>query len=115
MWRSVCWLDIRRIDVLGPIMAKRLDMCAVGHVQGQGLHRAHRISAHRRRPAPIQPVIARLARDRRMSVGLKNDLARSRPADRAEQPIRAPVAPPLSQGADLLFDRDARESLQAPP
>jgi hypothetical protein len=79
-WEGERWLDIRRLDVLRPLMAKRFDMCrdrgfdAVepdlldGHLNETGfaLTAAHQLAYNR--------MIARLAHDRGLSVGLKNDL-----------------------------------------
>ncbi|WP_207934660.1 endo alpha-1,4 polygalactosaminidase [Actinomadura sp. KC06] len=80
-WPGERWLDIRRTDVLAPIMARRFDMCrdkgfdAVepdlldGYASDTGfpLTAAHQLRYNR--------LIARLAHERGMSVALKNDLA----------------------------------------
>ncbi|WP_046501764.1 endo alpha-1,4 polygalactosaminidase [Streptomyces odonnellii] len=79
-WDGERWLDIRRLDVLGPLMGKRFDMCrskgfdAVepdlldGYLNDTGFPlRAGDQLAYNR-------MIARLAHERGMSVGLKNDL-----------------------------------------
>lgn len=80
-WKGERWLDIRRTDVLRPLMEERLDMCrekgfdAVepdnmdGYLNDTGfpLKAADQLRYNR--------LIARLAHDRGMSVGLKNDLA----------------------------------------
>ncbi|WP_351236742.1 endo alpha-1,4 polygalactosaminidase [Streptomyces sp. NPDC002133] len=79
-WKGERWLDIRRTDVLEPLMAARLDMCrekgfdAVepdnmdGYLNDTGfpLSAGHQLRYNR--------LIARLAHDRGMAVGLKNDL-----------------------------------------
>jgi hypothetical protein len=79
-WAGERWLDIRRVDVLGPIMARRFDMCrdkgfdavepdlVEGYTEPTGfpLTAADQLRYNR--------FIARLAHDRGMSVGLKNDL-----------------------------------------
>ncbi|WP_327323110.1 endo alpha-1,4 polygalactosaminidase [Streptomyces sp. NBC_01210] len=79
-WDGERWLDIRRTDVLGPLMAKRMDMCrdkgfqAVepdnmdGYANRTGfpLTAADQLRYNR--------LIARLAHDRGLAVGLKNDL-----------------------------------------
>ncbi|MFF0743297.1 endo alpha-1,4 polygalactosaminidase [Streptomyces sp. NPDC004111] len=79
-WKGERWLDIRRTDVLEPLMAARLDMCrdkgfdAVepdnmdGHLNRTGfpLTAADQLRYNR--------LIARLAHRRGMAVGLKNDL-----------------------------------------
>ncbi|MFF5443528.1 endo alpha-1,4 polygalactosaminidase [Streptomyces sp. NPDC012888] len=79
-WEGERWLDIRRTDVLEPLMAERIDMCrkkgfdAVepdnmdGYLNTTGfpLTAADQLRYNR--------LIARLAHDRGLAVGLKNDL-----------------------------------------
>lgn len=79
-WPGERWLDIRRTDVLEPLMAERIDMCrekgfdAVepdnmdGHLNRTGfpLKAADQLRYNR--------LIARLAHERGLAVGLKNDL-----------------------------------------
>ncbi|MGP9021208.1 endo alpha-1,4 polygalactosaminidase [Streptomyces sp. BR1] len=79
-WKGERWLDIRRTDVLGPLMAKRFDMCrqkgfdavepdnmdGYANETGFPLTGAHQLAYNR--------LVARLAHDRGMAVGLKNDL-----------------------------------------
>lgn len=79
-WEGERWLDIRRTDLLEPLMAARLDMCrdkgfdAVepdnmdGYANDTGfpLTAAHQLRYNR--------LIARLAHERGLAVGLKNDL-----------------------------------------
>nr|WP_285495581.1 endo alpha-1,4 polygalactosaminidase [Actinomadura sp. NBRC 104425] len=79
-WEGERWLDIRRTDVLVPIMARRFDMCrdkgfdAVepdlvdGYASDTGfaLTGADQLRYNR--------IIAKLAHERGLSVGLKNDL-----------------------------------------
>jgi hypothetical protein len=79
-WPGERWLDIRRVDVLGPIMARRFDMCRAkgfdaiepdlveGYAEPTGfpLTAADQLAYNR--------FIAGLAHDRGLSVGLKNDL-----------------------------------------
>ncbi|MFJ8076578.1 endo alpha-1,4 polygalactosaminidase [Streptomyces sp. NPDC096176] len=79
-WAGERWLDIRRLDVLRPLMAARVELCrergfdAVepdlldGYVNDTGfaLTAAHQLAYNR--------MIARLAHERGLSVGLKNDL-----------------------------------------
>jgi hypothetical protein len=79
-WPGERWLDIRRVDVLGPIMADRFDMCrdkgfdavepdlVENYTEATGfpLTAADQLTYNR--------FIARLAHERGMSVGLKNDL-----------------------------------------
>ena len=79
-WEDERWLDIRRIDILRPLMAARFDMCRVkgfdavepdnvdGYVNDTGfpLTAAQQLAYNR--------MIAQLAHERGLSVGLKNDL-----------------------------------------
>jgi hypothetical protein len=79
-WPGERWLDIRRVDVLRPIMAARFDMCRskgfdavepdlvenYTETTGFPLTAAHQLTYNR--------LIAALAHERGMSVGLKNDL-----------------------------------------
>jgi hypothetical protein len=78
-WEGERWLDIRRIDVLGPIIAKRFDMCRdkgfdaiepdlmdnYANDTGFDLSAADQLRYNR--------FVARLAHDRGLGVGLKND------------------------------------------
>ncbi|MFF0016071.1 endo alpha-1,4 polygalactosaminidase [Streptomyces sp. NPDC005374] len=79
-WEGERWLDIRRTDVLEPLMAARFDMCrkkgfdaiepdnmdGYKNRTGFGLKAADQLRYNR--------LISKLAHDRGMSVGLKNDL-----------------------------------------
>ncbi|GGN84358.1 endo alpha-1,4 polygalactosaminidase [Streptomyces albiflavescens] len=79
-WKGERWLDIRRTDVLEPLMAARVDLCrekgfdAVepdnmdGYLNRTGfpLKAADQLRYNR--------LIAKLAHDRGLAVGLKNDL-----------------------------------------
>lgn len=79
-WPGERWLDVRRIAELRPIMAKRMDMCrdkgfdavepdlldAVVNDTGFPISGADQLAYNR--------MIARLAHDRGLGVGLKNDL-----------------------------------------
>ncbi|MEU7277608.1 endo alpha-1,4 polygalactosaminidase [Streptomyces sp. NPDC045431] len=79
-WKGERWLDIRRTDVLEPLMAARLDMCRTkgfdavepdnmdGYANDTGfpLTAADQLRYNR--------LIARLAHERGLAVGLKNDL-----------------------------------------
>ncbi|MDK9500357.1 endo alpha-1,4 polygalactosaminidase [Streptomyces katrae] len=79
-WKGERWLDIRRTTDLEPLMAKRFDMCrdkgfdavepdnmdAYRNDSGFPLTAEHQLTYNR--------LIARLAHDRGMAVGLKNDL-----------------------------------------
>ncbi|MEU2260851.1 endo alpha-1,4 polygalactosaminidase [Streptomyces sp. NPDC087659] len=79
-WDGERWLDIRRLDVLRPLMERRFDMCrekgfdavepdlldAYLNDTGFPLTAADQLAYNR--------MIARVAHDRGLSVGLKNDL-----------------------------------------
>ncbi|MBO1335572.1 endo alpha-1,4 polygalactosaminidase [Streptomyces sp. VRA16 Mangrove soil] len=79
-WAGERWLDIRRLDVLGPILARRFDMCRAkgfdavepdlldGYANRTGfpLTARHQLAFNR--------MVARLAHARGLSVGLKNDV-----------------------------------------
>jgi hypothetical protein len=79
-WSGERWLDIRRTDVLLPLMARRMDMCrakgfdgveadlADGYAEDTGfpITSAQQLTWNR--------AIARLAHARGLAVGLKNDL-----------------------------------------
>lgn len=79
-WPGERWLDIRRIEVLEPIMAARMDLCAQkgfdaveadnvdGYTNASGfaLSGADQLAYNR--------MLARLAHDRGLAIGLKNDL-----------------------------------------
>ncbi|MCY0943905.1 endo alpha-1,4 polygalactosaminidase [Streptomyces antarcticus] len=79
-WEGERWLDVRRLDALEPLMAKRFDMCrdkgfdavepdnmdAYQNPSGFPLTAGHQLAYNR--------LIAKLAHDRGLAVGLKNDL-----------------------------------------
>jgi hypothetical protein len=79
-WPRERWLDIRRLDVLGPILERRLDLCrrkgfdgvepdnvdAYANVSGFPLSAADQLRFNR--------YVAAAAHARGLSVGLKNDL-----------------------------------------
>jgi hypothetical protein len=79
-WRGERWLDIRKLSVLRPLMAKRMDMCrdkgfdavepdltdGYRNRTGFPLNPAHQLAYNR--------AMARLAHDRGLAIGLKNDL-----------------------------------------
>ncbi|MFD0380324.1 endo alpha-1,4 polygalactosaminidase [Streptomyces sp. NPDC127112] len=79
-WKGERWLDIRQTSALEPLMAKRFDMCrdkgfdavepdnmdGYKNKTGFPLTSAHQLTYNR--------LIARLAHDRGLAVGLKNDL-----------------------------------------
>jgi hypothetical protein len=79
-WEGERWLDIRRTDVLEPLMAARLDMC---RDKGFDAVEPDNMDGYKNRTGfPLKAadqlrynrLIAKLAHDRGMSVGLKNDL-----------------------------------------
>jgi hypothetical protein len=79
-WPGERWLDIRRIDVLEPIMAARMNMCRAkgfdavepdnvdGYANDSGFPLEDTEQLHFNR------MVARLAHDRGLGVALKNDL-----------------------------------------
>jgi hypothetical protein len=83
-WPGERWLDIRRLDVLGPIIERRLDLCrakgfdgvepdnvdAYSNRSGFALTAADQLAFNR--------FLARAAHARGLSVGLKNDLEQAR-------------------------------------
>ncbi|MGH3239793.1 MAG: endo alpha-1,4 polygalactosaminidase [Spirillospora sp.] len=79
-WPEERWLDIRRTDLLEPVMAKRFDMCrAKGFdavepdlLDGYAADTGFPLTATDQ--LRYNRMIARLAHERGMSVGLKNDL-----------------------------------------
>ena len=78
-WPGERWLDIRRTDVLLPIMAARMDVCRAkgfdavepDNVDGYSNDTGFPLTAHDQ--VVYDTALARLAHDRGMSVGLKND------------------------------------------
>ncbi|MDP9486290.1 MAG: endo alpha-1,4 polygalactosaminidase [Actinomycetota bacterium] len=78
-WPGEKWLDIRRREVLGPIMARRLDMCAAkgfdavepDNVDGYANSTGFPLTA--RDQLAYNRMLARLAHERGLSVALKND------------------------------------------
>ncbi|KOG51925.1 endo alpha-1,4 polygalactosaminidase [Streptomyces griseoflavus] len=79
-WKGERWLDIRRLDVLRPLMAKRFDMCrdkgfdAVEPDNVDGYKNKTGFDLTAEDQLAFNRMIAKLAHDRGMSVGLKNDL-----------------------------------------
>ncbi|MFF4584407.1 endo alpha-1,4 polygalactosaminidase [Streptomyces sp. NPDC001388] len=79
-WEGESWLDIRRTDVLEPLMAARLDMCrdkgfdAVEPDNMDGYKNTTGFPLTAADQLRYNRLIARLAHERGMSVGLKNDL-----------------------------------------
>ncbi len=80
-WAGERWLDIRKISVLRPIMERRFDMCAEKGfdavepdlVEGYGNRTGFALTA--RDQLRYNRMIADLAHERGLSVGLKNDLS----------------------------------------
>lgn len=79
-WWGEAWLDVRRLDVLEPIMAARLDLC---RAKGFDAVDPDNLDGYRNDTGfPLTPedqlrfnrMIARLAHERSLGVGLKNDL-----------------------------------------
>lgn len=79
-WPGERWLDIRRTDVLEPIMAARMDMCrakgfdAVDPDNVDGYTNASGFPLTAEDQLRFNTMIARMAHERGLSVGLKNDL-----------------------------------------
>lgn len=79
-WEGERWLDIRRLDVLGPIMRARLDMCRAKGFDGVELDEIDGWSNDTGFPLTAADqlrynrFLAREVRARGMSAGLKNDL-----------------------------------------
>ncbi len=79
-WEGESWLDIRRIDVLGPIMEARLDMCAdkgfdgveVDNIDGYANETGFPLTADDQ--LAYNRFLADAAHARGLSIGLKNDL-----------------------------------------
>lgn len=83
-WPGERWLDVRRVDVLGPILERRLDLCrakgfdgvepdnvdAYANDSGFPLTGADQLAFNR--------FLARAAHARGLSVGLKNDVDQAR-------------------------------------
>ncbi|MFI9612024.1 endo alpha-1,4 polygalactosaminidase [Streptomyces sp. NPDC052023] len=80
-WRGERWLDIRQVEVLRPLMERRFDMCrdkgfdAVEPdlVEGYANDTGFPLTANDQ--LRYNRMIARIAHERGLSVGLKNDLA----------------------------------------
>jgi len=79
-WPDERWLDIRRLDVLGPIMERRLDQCRAKGFDGV---EPDNVDGYRNRTGfPLSAAdqlrynrfLARAAHARGLSIGLKNDL-----------------------------------------
>ncbi|MFE5538702.1 endo alpha-1,4 polygalactosaminidase [Streptomyces sp. NPDC056492] len=79
-WEGERWLDIRRLSELEPLMAKRFDMCrekgfdAVEPDNMDGYRNTTGFPLTAEDQLAYNRLIAKLAHDRGMAVGLKNDL-----------------------------------------
>ncbi|MGW2619383.1 endo alpha-1,4 polygalactosaminidase [Streptomyces sp. NPDC001500] len=79
-WKGERWLDIRRTDILEPLLAARLDMCrdkgfdAVEPDNMDGYRNTTGFPIEAADQLRYNRLVARLAHQRGMSVGLKNDL-----------------------------------------
>ncbi|MFJ1866924.1 endo alpha-1,4 polygalactosaminidase [Streptomyces sp. NPDC088097] len=79
-WDGERWLDVRRLDVLEPLIAKRFDMCrdkgfdAVEPDNMDGYRNATGFPLTAEDQLEYNRLIARLAHERGLAVGLKNDL-----------------------------------------
>jgi hypothetical protein len=79
-WPGERWLDIRRIDLLAPIMEDRLDLCvakefdAVEYDNVEGYRNRTGFSLDGADQLAYNAWLAAVAHDRGLSVGLKNDL-----------------------------------------
>jgi len=79
-WKGERWLDIRRTDVLKPLMAARIDMCrekgfdAVEPDNMDGYRNDTGFPLGAADQLRYNRLIAKLAHERGMAVGLKNDL-----------------------------------------
>jgi hypothetical protein len=79
-WPGERWLDVRRLDVLGPFLERRLDSCAAKGFDGV---EADNVDAYQNRSGfpltardqlAFNRFLARAAHARGLSIGLKNDL-----------------------------------------
>lgn len=79
-WDGERWLDIRRTDILEPLIAKRFDLCrakgfdAVEPDNMDGYDNDTGFPLKAGDQLTYNELIARLAHDRGLAVGLKNDL-----------------------------------------
>jgi len=79
-WAGERWLDIRRLDVLGPIMESRMDMCRdrgfdgieVDNIDGYANRTGFDLTAQDQ--LAFNRFLAGAAHSRGLSIGLKNDL-----------------------------------------
>ncbi|WP_144019023.1 endo alpha-1,4 polygalactosaminidase [Demequina sp. NBRC 110056] len=79
-WPDERWLDVRQLDVLLPIMEARMDLCAQKGFDGvepdnvDGYQNNSGFNLTAKDQATYNRAIARLAHERGLAVGLKNDL-----------------------------------------
>ena len=79
-WKGESWLDIRRLDVLLPVQAARMDQCArkgfdaveADNVDGYGNDTGFPLTAEDQ--LRYNRALARLAHERGLGIGLKNDV-----------------------------------------
>jgi hypothetical protein len=82
-WPNERWLDIRRLDVLGPIMEKRLDLCRAKGFDGVEPDNVDGYSNSTGFPLTAADQLAynrflvRAAHARGLSIGMKNDLGQA--------------------------------------
>lgn len=79
-WRGEYWLDVRRLDVLEPFLAARFDLCRQKGFDGVEADNVDGYSHETGFPLTgddqltFNRLVARLAHERGLTVGLKNDL-----------------------------------------
>lgn len=79
-WPGELWVDVRRLDVLTPIMAKRMDLCRAKGFDGIEVDEVDGYRAESGFPLSgadqlrFNRMLARLAHERGLAIGLKNDL-----------------------------------------
>ena len=79
-WPDERWLDVRRLDVLGPILERRLDLCAAKGFDGVEADNVDAYANHSGFPLRaadqlrFNRFLARAAHARGLAIGLKNDL-----------------------------------------
>jgi hypothetical protein len=83
-WPGERWLDIRRLDLLAPLLERRLDLCRAKGFDGveadnvDGYVNATGFALTARDQLRFNRFLARAAHARGLSIGLKNDLAQAR-------------------------------------
>jgi hypothetical protein len=83
-WPDERWLDIRRLDVLGPIMERRMDLCKAKGADGvepdniDGYSNASGFPLTAADQLAYNRFLASAAHARGLSIGLKNDLDQAR-------------------------------------